>query len=91
MADVARPRSNRIVDREGNAVLEWADFFEQIEEDNALQKLKAYTVAQLNAMAAAGKISGFPMVLCTNESGGSVPVFWTGTQWRRVTDRAVVT
>jgi hypothetical protein len=90
MADVARPRSNRIVDGNGNAVLEWADFFEQIEEDNRMQKLKSYTVAQLNAMAAAGTISGHPMVFCSNESGGSMPVFWTGTQWRRVTDRAVI-
>ncbi len=31
------------------------------------------------------------MAYCTNESGGAVPVFSDGTNWRRVTDRAVVT
>lgn len=65
MADVSRPLTNRLVDiydkrtetvvehLEGRPTLEWADFFEQIEEDNALQKLKPYTVAQLNAMGTA--------------------------------------
>ena len=30
------------------------------------------------------------MVLCTDEVDGSVPVFFDGTDWRRVTDRAVI-
>lgn len=30
------------------------------------------------------------MVFCTNASGGSVPVFYDGTYWRKVTDRAIV-
>lgn len=102
MADVARPLTSRLVDiydttteavvpkYEGRPTLEWADFFEQIEQDNALQKLKPYTVAQLNAMAASGTISGYPMVLCVNESGGAVPVYWDSLNWRRVTDRAVM-
>jgi hypothetical protein len=29
------------------------------------------------------------MFLCTNETGGAVPVFSTAGAWRRVTDRAV--
>ena len=29
------------------------------------------------------------MVFCTNETGGAVPVFFDGSDWRRVTDRAV--
>lgn len=29
------------------------------------------------------------MFLCTNETGGSVPVFCDGAAWRRCTDRAV--
>ena len=103
MADVARPLTTRLVDIydtttdtivqkfEGRPTLEWADFFEQIEQDNALHKLKPYTVAQLQAMDAAGTISGYPLVICTNESGGPVPVFWDGVgDWRRVTDRAVI-
>jgi hypothetical protein len=30
------------------------------------------------------------LAYCTNESGGAVPVFYDGTNWRRVTDRNVI-
>lgn len=30
------------------------------------------------------------LIQVTNETGGTVPAFWDGTKWRRVTDRAVV-
>lgn len=30
------------------------------------------------------------MAYCTDEAGGAVPIFYDGTNWRRVTDRAVV-
>ena len=30
-------------------------------------------------------------VFVSNESGGAVPAFSDGTNWRRVTDRAIVT
>jgi hypothetical protein len=30
------------------------------------------------------------MIFVTNESGGAVPAFSDGTNWRRVTDRAIV-
>ena len=48
----------------------------------------SYTVAQLASLSAtpAGQ-----MVYCSNESGGAVPAFSDGTDWRRVTDRAIVT
>lgn len=48
--------------------------------------LKAYTVAGLPAAVGyAGR-----MVYVSNESGGPVPAYSDGTNWRRVTDRAVV-
>jgi hypothetical protein len=31
------------------------------------------------------------MAYVTNEAGGAVPAFADGTNWRRVTDRAIVT
>lgn len=34
---------------------------------------------------------GCRMVYCVDESGGAVPAFSDGSDWRRVTDRAVVT
>lgn len=33
----------------------------------------------------------YTWIFVTNASGGSVPAFSDGTNWRRVTDRAVVT
>jgi hypothetical protein len=49
--------------------------------------LPSFTVAEL------ADVSTFPagqMVFVTNESGGSVPAFSDGTNWRRVTDRQIV-
>lgn len=48
--------------------------------------LKSYTAAQLAGLnATAGAI-----VYCSNESGGAVPAFYDGTNWRRFTDRNIV-
>lgn len=47
--------------------------------------LNSYTVANLPSAGTAGQ-----MIYVTNESGGAVPAFSDGTNWRRVTDRAVV-
>jgi hypothetical protein len=50
-------------------------------------KLTSYTVAQLNALADSAGLYAY----CTDESGGAVPAFNDGTDWRRVTDREIVT
>jgi hypothetical protein len=54
----------------------------------SLLLLPSYTVAGLSTLSAnpAGQF-----VYCSNESGGAVPAFSDGTNWRRVTDRAIVT
>lgn len=54
----------------------------------SLLLLPSYTVSGLNSLSAdpAGQF-----VYCSNESGGAVPAFSDGTNWRRVTDRAIVT
>lgn len=44
------------------------------------------TVAQANAIPA----TAGGMLYISNESGGAVPAFGDGTNWRRVTDRAVI-
>jgi hypothetical protein len=49
--------------------------------------LPSFTVAEL------GEISANPagqMVFCTNDINGSIPAFSDGTDWRRVTDRQIV-
>lgn len=48
--------------------------------------LKSYTVAQLATLEPTGPALAY----CSNETGGAVPVFWTGSDWRRTTDRAIV-
>ena len=55
---------------------------------NAAPKLPSFTVAGLPSAVTAGAGA---QVFVTNESGGAVPAFSDGTNWRRVTDRAVVT
>lgn len=45
------------------------------------------TVSQLNAL---GGVSAGALAFCTNESGGAVPVFYDGTNWRRMTDRNII-
>lgn len=51
----------------------------------AAPKLPSYTVATVPSAAVAGL-----MIYVTNETGGAVPAFSDGTNWRRVTDRNVV-
>ena len=44
------------------------------------------TVAQLSALTPAAGT----MAYCTDETGGAQPVFYDGTNWRRMTDRIVI-
>jgi hypothetical protein len=49
-------------------------------------KLVSKTVSELSTLVA----SVGSVVFCTDESGGSVPAFYDGTDWRRFTDRQIV-
>lgn len=49
-------------------------------------QLPSFTVATLPAVGAAAGL-----IYVSDESGGAVPAFSDGTNWRRVTDRAIVT
>ena len=51
--------------------------------DSGLPQLPSYTLATLPSTVAGD------LALCTNETGGSVVVFYDGSNWRRMTDRAV--
>lgn len=50
-------------------------------------RLQRYTVSGVPAAATLGEGA---MVYISNEAGGAVPAFSDGTNWRRVTDRAVI-
>ena len=54
--------------------------------NDAPMKLVSKTVAQLGSLTS----SAGSMVFCTNESGGAIPAFYDGSNWRRVSDRAIV-
>lgn len=72
---VAIPRSLR----------EWTEWARRCLEGVIIQP-PSYTVATLPPA------SEFPngIVYVSNEAGGAVPAFSDGTNWRRMTDRAVV-
>ena len=48
---------------------------------------KSYTVATVPSAGAAGAGA---MIYVSDESGGAVPAFSDGSDWRRVSDRAVI-
>lgn len=52
---------------------------------NSIVYFKTYTVSTLPSASIAGG-----MIYVSNESGGAVMAFSDGTNWRRVTDRAIV-
>jgi len=54
--------------------------------NDAPMKLVSKTVSQLGSLVS----SAGAMVYCTDESGGAIPAFYDGTNWRRVSDRAIV-
>ena len=51
--------------------------------DSGLPQLPSYTVATLPSTVAGD------LALCTDENGGSTVVFYDGSNWRRMADRAV--
>lgn len=54
--------------------------------NDAPMRLVNRTVSQLSTLVA----SVGSVVFCTNEAGGAVPAFYDGTNWRRFTDRVIV-
>jgi hypothetical protein len=54
--------------------------------NDAPMKLVSKTVTQLGSLVS----SVGAMVFCTDETGGAIPAFYDGTNWRRVSDRAIV-
>lgn len=54
------------------------------------QALPGFTVATLPSPVDWYKSNQSAMIFVSNEAGGSVPAFTDGTNWRRVTDRNIV-
>lgn len=84
-------RGDRITRGDGLATVPLLDFFDEIVQrlnanllGNQVQ-LMSYEVDELPSAATAGGL-----IFVTDETGGAVPAFSDGVNWRRVTDRAVV-
>lgn len=54
--------------------------------DDVEESLSSYTVATLPSASVNARL----MIYVSDETGGAVPAFSDGTNWRRVTDRAIV-
>lgn len=82
----------RIIDQEGAArevFQRHLDEITQVLNDEVLGvalKLMSYTVS---TVPSASSYTGF-MIYVSDESGGAVPAFSDGTDWRRTTDRAII-
>jgi hypothetical protein len=87
-----KPGDGSIIANDGGQVdPSYQVFFDELEQElnanllgNQVQ-LASYTVATLPSAATAGGI-----IYVSDETGGAVPAFSDGTNWRRVTDRTVV-
>jgi len=72
--------------------LEWFALFRRITEainvifQNGLPRLPSHTVAS----APSASDNPRAMIYVSDETGGAVPAFSDGTNWRRVTDRAII-
>ena len=53
--------------------------------DGGVLQLPVYTVSGLPSVTPAGRL-----IHVSDESGGAVPAFSDGTNWRRVTDTVIV-
>jgi len=62
----------------------WESFFRRLAE--RASALPSFTVATLPSAADNPQM----LIYVSNETGGAVPAFSDGTNWRRVTDRTVV-
>lgn len=65
------------------------DVRDSIETLELRPMLPSFTVAAAQAIPTGGLERGM-QIYVTNETGGAVPAFFDGTDWRRVTDRAVI-
>ena len=88
---ITKPDHGAVLIEEGRASAALQRYLDDLEE--AIQnhllgdqvQLRTYTVATLPAATTAGG-----MIYVSDETGGAVPAFSDGTNWRRVTDRTVV-
>lgn len=89
---VSKPdHGRRIVDEQGIANSDFQRYLDDITGRlntnllGAQVQLTSYTVSTLPVATTAGG-----MIFVTDEVGGAVPAFSEGLNWRRVTDRSII-
>ena len=85
MTRIVEPKNVRFAEQVGDIHFQWMSFFRRLA--SRVSNLQSYTVAGVPDAAASGAGA---MIYVSDETGGAVPAFSDGTNWRRVTDRAVI-
>lgn len=94
---VSKPDHGETIVNEGLASNRLQLYFDDIEEKFNNPTLPVFTVADLTLIIspalspkvpASSRLDG--MVMVSDETGGRVPAFSDGTNWRRVTDRNII-
>lgn len=91
-SEIAVPDEERL-----NISEQYQAFLDDVEEEINSPNLPEFTVAQLSTIIPPALTPVIPassrpngMVMASDEVGGKVPAFSDGTDWRRVTDRAII-
>lgn len=87
MAINPAPRQHPIAPKDGIISSIWVKWFQLISDTLAKGKKQSFTVLTLPSAALYGAGA---VVFVSDESGGATLAFSDGTDWRRVTDRNVV-
>ena len=74
-----------LVDERGQATPELQTFFDDITLASGVKQLEVFEVANLPNASPSGRF-----LFVTDEVGGVVPAFSDGSNWRRCTDRTIV-
>lgn len=91
MVNVVRPTDRKPLEQNGRFKLEWDTFFSVLlnavnaVSQSSLVATKSFTVATVPSAADVGRV-----IYVSNEAGGAVLAFSDGVNWRRVTDRAII-
>lgn len=80
------PLQQPIAGQDGMVERLWMQFFTTLLSLSEPAELRSYVVA---SVPAAASYLGC-MIYVSNESGGAIPAFSDGVNWRRVTDRAII-
>jgi hypothetical protein len=78
------PKNSRFSAMVEKIEFQWESFFRRLGE--RASALPEFTVATLPSAPDNPRM----MIYVSDETGGAVPAFSDGTNWRRVTDRAIV-